>query len=299
MDEAEFIAALAALPLHDGAQGLSDDAALLSLGGETLILTHDMIVAGVHYLADEDPYNIAWRLIATNLSDLAAKGAQPVGVMLGAMLVPDMARFVQGLRAILHRYDVPLLGGDTVSGGRGAASFGCTAIGRATALPVPVRSGARAGDRLILVGAIGAARLGHHAILNGIDAPEMIAAYRRPLPLLDEGRALAPHAHAMMDVSDGLLLDAQRMAEASGVTLAIELAALMPALADDPRITPFDWHAAASWGDDYALLAAIDPAVDPATLPGRAIGWVRAAAEAPVLVDGAAPIGPLGYRHHP
>ena len=299
MDEAAFIAALRTLPLHPGAQGLNDDAALLTLGGETLILTHDMIVAGVHYLPDEDPYNIAWRLIATNLSDLAAKGAQPVGVMLGAMLLPDMARFAEGLRAILSRYDVPLLGGDTVSSGGGRASFGCTAIGRATALPVPVRSGARAGDRLMLVGTIGAARLGHRAILNGIDAPDMVEAYRRPLPLLDEGRALAPHAHAMMDVSDGLLLDAQRMAEASGVTLAIELAALMPAIADDPRVAPFDWRAAASWGDDYALLAAVDPAVDPATLPGRAIGWVRPPNDSAVTVDGAAPMGDLGYRHHP
>ena len=138
MNEAEFIAALRTLPLHPGAEGLRDDTATLAIGGETLILTHDAIAEGVHYRAGTDPFDIAWKLVAVNLSDLAAKGAEPLGVLIGAVLVEGAERFVEGLRAILTEYAVPLLGGDTIS--VSPATFGCTAIGRAGAT-VPRRDG--------------------------------------------------------------------------------------------------------------------------------------------------------------
>jgi thiamine-monophosphate kinase len=296
VNELDFIAALRGLPLHPGAGGLDDDCALIEFGGETLVLTHDMIVEGVHYVPGDDPFNVAWRLIATNLSDLAAKGAEPIGVLVGASLIGRMPRFVEGLRAVLEEYRVPLLGGDTVSGDKGA-SFGCTAIGRGTCRPVPRRSGALPGDRIVLAGTIGAACLGYQAVENGVDAPDVVPAFLRPVPLLAEGRLLAPHAHAMMDVSDGLLLDAARMARASGVTLALDSAALAPAIARSDALSPLDWQEAASWGDDYALLAALPPEVDCSALPGRVIGSVMSAGDAPLLVDGEAPEGTLGYEH--
>ncbi len=285
MNEAEFIAALRALPLAAGAAGLLDDCATLTFGGETLVLTHDAIAEGVHYLPGTDPADVAWKLVAVNLSDLAAKGAEPLGVLIGAALIQGAERFVEGLRAILEAYDVPLLGGDTIALGAGApASFGCTAIGRATALPVPTRSGAKVGDAVFVTGTIGAAMLGFRAG-DG-------EAYRRPRPLLAEGRALAPHVHAMMDVSDGLLLDARRMAQASGCTALLALDAF-PFAAD---VTPEDRLAAASWGDDYALLfAAPQDFVPP--VPAARIGTMAGPGAEPLLLDGEKPPEKLGYEH--
>jgi thiamine-monophosphate kinase len=284
--ESDFIAALRHLPLHPGARGLADDAAVIEIGGEALILTHDMIAEGVHYLPGTDPFDIAWKLVAVNLSDLAAKGADPIGVLIGASLSEGSERFVEGLRAILTDYDVPLLGGDTIRP-TGPASFGCTAIGRATTRPVPSRSGANAGDTVCLSGTVGAARLGWLALNEGRPGtPAALDAYLRPRPLLAEGRRLAPHASAMMDVSDGLLLDARRLAEASGVT--IDLDRIVPTVGDD-------LHAAMSWGDDYALLLTA-PALED-SMPCAPIGRVLPRGEHPLLLNGQPVVGHLGFQH--
>ncbi|MBO9624105.1 MAG: thiamine-phosphate kinase [Sphingomonas sp.] len=285
MTEAEFIAALRTLPLAPGAEGLADDCATLALGGETLVLTHDAIAEGVHYLPGTDPADVAWKLVAVNLSDLAAKGAEPLGVLIGAALIEGSERFVEGLRAILEAYGVPLLGGDTIALKPGTpATFGCTAIGRATVTPVPTRAGARPGDALFVAGTIGAAMLGFRAG-DG-------EAYLRPRPLLAEGRALASHVHAMMDVSDGLLLDARRMAEASGCTAMLSLDAFpfAPGVAREDRI------AAASWGDDYALLFAAPAGFEP-PVPVVQVGSMAEKGPASLLLDGAKPPEKLGYEH--
>ena len=273
--EAAFIDLLRMLPLHPGARGLADDCAVLELGTETLILTHDMLVEGTHYLPDADMADVAWKLVATNLSDLAAKGAQPLGVLIGHMLGRDDERFVLGLRDVLAHYDVPLLGGDTV-GGKGPRSHGLTAIGRATCTPVPARSGAQVGDSLWLVGEVGAALLGFEALRDGTGAEHQ--AYSRPMARLAEGQALAGIAHAMMDVSDGLLLDAFRMAEASGVSLAIDGAAV-------PVAAPARRLECLTWGDDYALLAALPADCEPPCAATR-IGTVEPLGFAPLFLDG-------------
>lgn len=288
--EAAFIAALRSLAPHPAARGLADDCAVLEVGGETLILTHDMMVEGVHWLPSQDPADVAWKLLATNLSDLAAKGAQPIGVLLGYTLAADNTRFAEGLGAALAHFDVPLLGGDTVRS-PGAQTVGLTALGRATCKPVPSRSGARPGDSVWITGPVGAAMLGFEALCAG-NASADTSAYRRPFPRLAEGRALAPLVSAMMDISDGLLLDASRMAEASGVTIALD-PALIPVPADLP---PARLREALSWGDDYQLLFTLPPATEPPCHAHR-IGVVRAAGSAPLLLGEAAPSGQLGYEH--
>jgi len=281
VNELGFIAALRTLPLHPGAQDLRDDAAVIEIGGEALVVTHDAIAEGVHYRAGTDPADIAWKLVAVNLSDLAAKAAEPIGVLIGATLVEGAERFVEGLREVLDAYGVKLLGGDTISHA-GPATFGCTAIGRATTRPVPARTGARAGDALYVTGTIGAALLGFEAG-DG-------AAYLRPRPRLSEGLALGPQVSAMMDVSDGLLLDARRMAEASGCTAAIELDAIPFAPGTTDRL------AAASWGDDYELLfAAPDGVALP--VPVTRIGTMLQKAAHSLLLDGKIPPERLGYEH--
>lgn len=289
MSEPEFIAALRALARHPAARGLADDCAVLEMGGETLVLTHDMMVEGVHWLPGQDPADVAWKLVATNLSDLAAKGAEPVGVLLGYTLGEGDARFLEGLGEALAAFDVPLLGGDTVSG-QGGRSHGLTALGRATCRPVPSRSGARAGDGVWLCGSVGGAMLGFEALQGGTGGDR--TAFRRPMPLLREGRALAPLVTAMMDVSDGVLLDAARLAQASGVTLVID-SAEVPLSPGVPAARRRD---ALAWGDDYALLFTLPGGTVPPVAATR-IGGVESAGEHPLLLDGAPPEGRIGYIH--
>jgi thiamine-monophosphate kinase len=192
MTEAEFLALLRPLATHPTARALADDAAVLG----DLVFTHDMLVEGVHFRSIDAPEDVAWKLVAVNLSDLAAKGAVPVGVLLGYPLSDGKwdAAFVHGLGEALAHFDVALLGGDTV---RGPRVLSLTAIGRSA--HAPSRAGAKAGDALYVTGTIGRAGLG----LAG--DPAHLDAYLRPQPRLAEGQALAPIVHAMMDVSDGLL----------------------------------------------------------------------------------------------
>jgi thiamine-monophosphate kinase len=285
--ERAFVDSLKALASDPAARGLADDCAVLEVGGETLVLTHDVVVEGVHTLPGQDPADIAWKLVSVNLSDLAAKGARPVGVLFGHMLGPGDDRFAAGLTEALTRYDVPLLGGDTSSGGP-PRCWGLTAIGGATHRPVPSRSGAKPGDSVWVTGPLGAAMAGFEALRDGTAGDS--TAYRRPLACLGEGEALAPLVTAMMDISDGLLLDASRMAEASGVTLALTSADVPVAVSDERRAD------ALRWGEDYELLFTLEPNSEPPVTAWR-IGEVRERGEAPLLLDGKAPEGPLGYEH--
>jgi thiamine-monophosphate kinase len=254
MTEAEFITALRRLPLHPGALGLADDAARLG----AFVVTTDTMVEGVHFLPSDPPGDVAWKVVAVNLSDLAAKGAVPEGILLNYPLSHDGwdRAFLAGLDACLSALDCPLLGGDTVSLPTGAPRvLTVTAFGRDAA--APPRSGARPGDNLWVTGTIGDAGAGL-AIARGAGGSEaLLAAYRRPRPRLAEGRALAPIAHAMMDVSDGLLIDAWRMAAASDlqVTIALDAVPLSAAY----RTHGGDVLAAVTAGDDYQLLCALPP----------------------------------------
>lgn len=284
MNEADFIKALGSLPLHSGARGLTDDAAVLEIGSETLVLTHDAMAKGTHFRSDADMADVAWKLVATNLSDLAAKGAEPIGVLLGCMLGSDDMRFVEGLRAVLTQYSTPILGGDTISA-KGPLTLGLTAIGRAKHTPVPSRGGARMGDGVYVTGTLGCAMLGFEGVAEHLDA------FNRPRPLLKEGQSLAPYVTAMMDVSDGLLLDCTRLAKASG-NLSINLKASQIPVADPAR-----FEECVRWGDDYALLFTADPAAQlPISCPR--IGTVTAISSAPLLIDGEPPKNSnLGFEH--
>nr|WP_281384751.1 thiamine-phosphate kinase [Novosphingobium piscinae] len=274
-----FIAALRALATDPAARGLDDDAAVLEIGGESLVLTHDMMVCGVHFLPGQDPADVAWKLVATNMSDLAAKGAVPIGVLLGYQLSAGTERFLAGLGEALAHYGAPLLGGDTV-GGAGPQTLGLTALGRATHRPVPTRSGARPGDTVWVTGAVGGAMIGLEALRADPAAdPATTLRYRRPQARLAEGRVLAPQVSAMMDLSDGLLLDALRLARASRVTVTLESGAV-PLDCPEPRRAE-----ALRWGDDYELLFTL-PAGCPCPVPATRIGTVQDGAPGRLLVDG-------------
>ena len=269
--EAAFIATLRTLATDPAARGLLDDAAVLPVAAGDLVLTHDMLVEGVHFLPTDPPGDVAWKLLAVNLSDLAAKGAAPLGVLMGCGLTGDRdwdAAFVAGLSEALATFVVPMLGGDTVRMPDGAPhTLGLTAIGRAPPGGAPARSGALAGDRLWVSGAIGDAGIGLRIALGEIAGPAaLLQAYRRPMPRLAAGRALAPMVHAMADISDGLLIDSGRMAAASGLHVRIDLDAIplsadLLAFAGGTRAARL---AAATAGDDYELLLAAPLGADAA-----------------------------------
>ncbi len=260
--ESAFIQSLRALAADPAARGLFDDAAVLEIGGTRLVLTHDMIIEGVHFLSDDPPEDVAFKLVAVNLSDLAAKGAEPVGMLLGYSLATEGAwdeAFARGLGSAIERYGVPLLGGDTVAAPpRSPRALGLTAIGKASG-PVPSRAGARPGDALWVSGSIGDTGVGLRIALGQLAGPEtLLQRYRRPEPRLGAGRRLAPLVTAMMDVSDGLLIDAARMASASGAALGIDLGSI-PLSAAFAELVGTDRSArleAATAGDDYELLFA-------------------------------------------
>jgi len=268
MRESQIIERLRRIATAPGARGLLDDVAVL----EGFVVTHDTIAEGVHFLPQDPPASVGWKLVAVNLSDLAAKGATPAGALLSLTIAGPgewEQAFLGGVEAACESYGLPLLGGDTIALPPASPRvLGLTAIGRAGS-QVPDRAGARPGDSLWLVGTVGDAAAGL-ALLQAdskADGP-LVDIYRRPIPQLGAGQALAPHAHAMMDVSDGLLLDAKRMARASGCAISIDLDALPLSSAfvaergQDRAARLF----AATGGDDYALLAALPSDLDPETL---------------------------------
>jgi thiamine-monophosphate kinase len=308
MNEAEVIARLRGIATAPEARGLLDDVAVL----DGLVITHDTIAEGVHFLSSDPPASVGWKLVAVNLSDLAAKGATPAGALLSLTLSGDGAwesLFLDGIEAACESYALPLIGGDTLSIPAAAPRvLGMTAIGRAGER-VPHRGGGKVGDGLWIVGTLGDSAAGLAQLLDDRHAiGTLVDIYRRPIPQLGAGQAIAPLADAMMDVSDGLLLDARRMADASGCATLIELD-LIP-LSDEFIAAKGDSRDsrlfAATGGDDYALLAALPADFDPATLSlprgttMARIGSLKAGAPSIIVTDHGQPVPlpeKLGFEH--
>jgi thiamine-monophosphate kinase len=301
--ESDFIERLRSIATDPAARGLADDAALLEIGGARLVLTHDMLVEGVHFLSSDPPESVAWKLLAVNLSDLASKGARPVAALMGYSLRGDAewdAGFIAGLHAALTHFGLPLLGGDTVSAGQ--RMLGMTLIGEAQG-NVPSRSGAREGDALFVTGTIGDAGLGlERARQSGRhedDGP--LACYRTPQPQLAAGARLAGTVTAMMDISDGLLIDASRLAGASGVAAMIDLDAVP--LSEGWREAKGSDRsarlAAATAGDDYQLLFTSSMPLPSLDSPVTRIGqMIRGNGVHLHDRDGAVPVpSRLGFEH--
>ena len=308
MRESQVIQRLRRIATAPAALGLNDDTALL----DGLVLTHDTIAEGVHFLPTDPPASVGWKLVAVNLSDLAAKGATPAAALLSLTLSDDERwdmGFLDGIEAACESYRLALVGGDTIALPPGAPRvLGLTAIGRAGER-TPLRNGARPGDALWVVGTFGDAAAGLAQLLSDAAATgPLVEVYQRPVPQLAAGQVLAPHATAMMDVSDGLLLDASRMAQASRCSIEIDLdqvplsAAFVRQRGQDlnPRLF------AATGGDDYALLAALPSGLDPLrlSLPDRTtiarIGRVGARRERLSLLSGGKSVPlpeHLGHEH--
>jgi thiamine-monophosphate kinase len=265
-NEFEIIARhFAPLATHAGARGLLDDAALIAAEGPVVITT-DAIVESVHFLRDDPLDLVARKALRVNLSDLAAKGAAPLGYFLNLFWpqdrpARDIGVLAAGLAADQAEYGLALFGGDTVST-PGPLSLAITMLGRAGPR-TPSRAGAKPGDGLWVTGVIGDSGLGLAALrgepFESADRDYLAARYRLPSPRIDLGASIAALASAAMDVSDGLIADAAKLAAASGMRIEIDLGAvpLSPATGRWAERQPDPLEARArlaGFGDDYEIL---------------------------------------------
>ncbi len=294
--------------------GIGDDAAILSVPpGSALVATTDTLVEGVHFLPGAPAASIGHRALAVNLSDLAAMGARPAWALL-ALTLPQaqeawLQEFAAGLGALAHEYDVALVGGDTT---RGPLCVTVQLLGLVAADAALRRSGAGAGDTLFVSGTPGDAAAGLALEQRRLEATPAAGDYLRerfllPTPRVALGQRLRDYASACIDVSDGLLGDAGKLAQASGVALEVLFEALP--VSEALRATLGDEGArllALSGGDDYELCFAV-PAdkvtrllaqLPPAQWGYARIGSVRAGAGAHVLRGGSVmEFSHSGYQH--
>lgn len=247
-----------------GALELRDDAAVLAPpAGRELVLTVDAMVAGVHFLPDDPPDLVGRKLLRVNLSDLAAKGAVPLGYLMTVSAPRGTsdewyAGFAAGLAADQTTFGITLLGGDTTST-PGPLSLSLTAIGHVASGTAVHRFGAQAGDGVWVTGTIGDGALGLAVLQGRLADPSGWLADRYRLPQPRVGLAIAGIASAGMDVSDGLVQDLGHLCRASGVAAEID-AASVP-LSPAAREAGPDWlETCLTGGDDYEVLLAVPPA---------------------------------------
>lgn len=260
------------LATDPGAFGLTDDAAVLKSLGQDIVVTTDAIVEGVHFLSDDPAHTIAKKALRVNLSDLAAKGATPAGFVLTLALrgVDEtwLADFARGLGEDTSAFNCPLLGGDTVST-PGPLMVSVTAFGRVPQDKMVHRHGAKPGDHVVVTGTIGDAALGLDILRKGkvaaalaTDAASrdmLIGRYRVPEPRNALAPAIRAHAHAAMDVSDGLAGDLAKLCAASGVSAAIDIPSVPVSAAAKAALaaSAANIETLISGGDDYEILCAI------------------------------------------
>ena len=311
------------LATDPGAFALGDDAAVLKALGEDIVVTTDAIVEGVHFLSDDPPDTVARKALRVNLSDLAAKGATPAGYVLTlALRAADdawLTSFARGLGSDAGLFGCPLLGGDTVST-PGPLMISITAFGRVATGRMVHRSGARPGDRVVVTGTIGDAALGLDILRGGPVAgilandaaakAMLVGRYRVPQPRVALAAAVRDHAHAAMDVSDGLAGDLAKLCFQSGLSAVIDapgipLSAPAGALLEHGTV---GIEALVSGGDDYEILCAIPEdrfeafakAAQLAEVAVTSIGTMIAGAIAPKFLNGEGreiALSRLSYSH--
>ncbi len=324
-----FFAPLATAP---GSLALTDDAAVLKpSAGHELVLTKDMLAADVHFFASDPADLVARKALRVNLSDLAAKGARPLGYLLGLGIGGEHAKsgaaqwltgFAAGLATDQAEFAFPLLGGDTIRSGERMV-LSVTALGEVPEGHAVRRNGAKTGDLVYVSGTIGDSALGlalrldpglaQKLSLSPVHTEFLLNRYLLPQPRVALASAVLSHASASLDISDGLCADAGHVARHSGVDVVLDVdsvplsEAVRAALASDPGLIA----AVLTGGDDYELFVCVPPAqgqafeadAAAAGVPVTCIGQVKSsAADKPAvhLTRGIAPFtlaGQGGFRH--
>lgn len=287
-------------PAPAGEIWVGDDAAVVGAAAGPLVLATDACVAGVHAdLALVGLDDMGWKALTATVSDIGAVGGRPRHAVVAVCAPPgtDLDRLMDGVAAAAARWGSPVVGGDVATAGQVMVSVAVTGSLTGPRLPV-LRSGAVPGDHLVVTGPLGGSAAGLRVLRRGGPRGEreatLVASHRRPVARLDEGvAARAAGATAMMDVSDGLALDAHRLATASGVGIALESVPVAPGATEEEAL---------GGGEDYELLIAVD---DPARLaeafaadglrPPVPIG--RCTADPSERTLRGRPLPPLGFQH--
>ncbi|MDE6140713.1 MAG: thiamine-phosphate kinase [Alistipes sp.] len=259
MSEFGFISSLAArfAELPDGGfDRIGDDCTTIDIGGgESLVMSTDMLVEGIHFLREaSSAYEVGCKSLLVNLSDVAAMGARPVATMLSLSLPSDAVaewaeEFMRGYYDESKRWGTALAGGDTTSS-RDAITVNVVAIGRMATADIKRRSDARVGDMICVSGKLGSSAAGLRDILNGDSTTVHARLHRRGNARIEEGAwlGLRPEVHAMMDISDGIASDMRHIMERSGVGAAIAIESVP---------TDTDIKTAVTGGEDYELLMTV------------------------------------------
>jgi thiamine-monophosphate kinase len=288
--------------------GPGDDAAVVAVPDGRMVVTTDMMVEGRHFRRDwSEPYDVGRKAAAQNLADIAAMGARPTSMVVALGAPPDLetawvTELSRGLVDETEPLGVSIIGGDTVQGDKIVISV--TAFGTLEGRHPVLRSGARPGDEVAVVGKLGWAEAGYAVLARGFRSPRaVVEAHRRPEPPYDEGpRAAVAGASSMCDVSDGLLADLAHIAKASGVTIDVRSRTLtvdepLQAVAAATGKEPLSF--VLTGGEDHALVGTFEPADVPE-------GWrvIGAVAEGnddrpagTVTVDGEPYEGDQGHAH--
>ncbi len=238
---------------HHTVLGVGDDGAIVRPApGCELVVSTDMLVAGTHFLPNTDPEDLGWKVLAVNVSDMAAMGAQPRWALLAAALPAAteswIEKFARGFFACADAFGIDVIGGDTTKGPRNFCVTICGEVPTGSAL---LRSGAHPGDEIWISGmpgraALGLAHLQERLVLTEPALSACLAALHRPQPRVALGLALRGLATATIDVSDGLLADLGHILDASGVAARVQ-----PAVLPAPT---FERECYLSGGDDYELI---------------------------------------------
>lgn len=261
--------------------GVGDDAALLvPAPGQQLAVTSDTLIAGRHFPIDTAPYDIGWKSLAVNLSDLAAMGAAPrwFTLALSLPMVDEawLAKFTNGLKALADRHGIALVGGDTT---RGELSITITAMGEVPAGQALRRSGARAGDVVCVTGTLGDAVTALALLQQGEGDAALRTRLDRPEPRVAAGLALRGVAHAAIDLSDGLAGDLGHILAASGVgaEICVDALPVSEALRRCVPLAASRWQLQLTGGDDYELCVCV---------PSQRFEAARAALDVPLTAIG-------------
>ena len=278
---------------YPGALGLKDDAAILTPeAGFEFVVTTDPIIAGVHFFGTDRAGDIAWKALACNISDLAAKGAEPFAYTM-ALALPEapekswMAAFARGLKDAQTAFGCHLIGGDT-DRTPGPLSVSITAFGKVPLGRTVKRGTAKIGDHLFVTGTLGDSALGldvhrdpkrYAGLLSSDDQAFLVGRYLRPAPRLELIPVLRNFASAALDVSDGLVKDAARIASAAGARAMIEVkrVPLSPPARQLIARDPNRMTSVTAGGDDYEVLFTVPT--------NRVIGFHEAAQSLPIQIS--------------
>ncbi len=243
---------------NNGFEGIGDDCAVLPIGSdESLLFTSDMLVEDIHFTRSSiSPFDLGYKSLAVNLSDVAAMGAHPTATLLSISLPQKLpkgwaAEFMRGYHDLSKKYNVALVGGDTTAS-TAKITINVTAIGRTPNRQIKRRSDAKVGDIVVVTGRLGDSAAGLKDLLSGDINSPFAKIHYRPTPRIEEGMWLGQQScvHAMMDISDGVASDIRHIMSRSGVGVRINV---------DSLPTIHSAHVALCGGDDYELLFSVEP----------------------------------------